>query len=188
LFDVAFYAMALFGGKVIEISGSATTLEATAGLQTIVALIALPGYFLATVTLRCLSQERLQVVGFLVVGGAFAVLASVWSKAPSELFVALFGITFLLANWGPNMTTYVVPTSRFPHEVRATCHGISAAAGKAGAAMGAAAMRPLMTAFAPDERLGLTVSLALCSIVMFSAAWWTHRFLKPSRTSLSALG
>ena len=38
---------------------------------------------------------------------------------------------------GPNATTFVVPAEIFPARLRSTCHGISAAAGKAGAIVGA---------------------------------------------------
>lgn len=41
------------------------------------------------------------------------------------------------SNFGPNTTTFVIPGEIYPAEVRATCHGISAACGKLGAATGA---------------------------------------------------
>ncbi|GLJ22764.1 hypothetical protein SUGI_0428760 [Cryptomeria japonica] len=46
-------------------------------------------------------------------------------------------MTFFFANFGPNTTTFIVPTELFPARLRSTCHGISAAAGKAGAIIGA---------------------------------------------------
>ena len=41
------------------------------------------------------------------------------------------------ANWGPNATTFVIPAELFPTKWKSTGHGISAAAGKAGAIIGA---------------------------------------------------
>ena len=38
---------------------------------------------------------------------------------------------------GPNSTTFIVPAELFPARFRSTCHGISAASGKAGAIIGA---------------------------------------------------
>jgi len=38
---------------------------------------------------------------------------------------------------GPNSTTFIMPAELFPARLRSTCHGISAAAGKAGAIIGA---------------------------------------------------
>ena len=43
----------------------------------------------------------------------------------------------LQANWGPNATTFVIPAELFPTKWKSTGHGISAAAGKAGAIIGA---------------------------------------------------
>jgi len=39
-------------------------------------------------------------------------------------------IIISLSNFGPNTTTFVIPGEIFPAEVRATCHGLSAACGK----------------------------------------------------------
>ncbi|KAK7244032.1 hypothetical protein RIF29_38853 [Crotalaria pallida] len=52
-------------------------------------------------------------------------------------FVFLYGLTFFFANFGPNSTTFIVPAELFPARFRSTCHGISAAAGKSGAIIGA---------------------------------------------------
>jgi len=52
-------------------------------------------------------------------------------------FVVMYGLTFFFANFGPNSTTFIVPAEVFPARLRSTCHGISAAAGKAGAIIGA---------------------------------------------------
>ncbi|KAG9443269.1 hypothetical protein H6P81_014609 [Aristolochia fimbriata] len=48
-------------------------------------------------------------------------------------FIVLYSLTFFFANFGPNSTTFIVPAELFPARFRSTCHGISAAAGKAGA-------------------------------------------------------
>ncbi|KAF3501485.1 hypothetical protein F2Q69_00041489 [Brassica cretica] len=51
-------------------------------------------------------------------------------------FVVLYSLTFFFCNFGPNATTFIVPAEIFPARLRATCHGISAASGKAGAMVG----------------------------------------------------
>ncbi|KAF3328220.1 inorganic phosphate transporter [Carex littledalei] len=52
-------------------------------------------------------------------------------------FVVMYGLTFFFANFGPNTTTFIIPAEIFPARLRSTCHGISAACGKAGAIVGA---------------------------------------------------
>ena len=48
-------------------------------------------------------------------------------------------------NAGPNATTYLLPAEVYPTEMRATGHGVAAAAGKIGAAVGTFFL-PLATA------------------------------------------
>jgi hypothetical protein len=47
------------------------------------------------------------------------------------------------------MTTFVIPAEVFPTRAKATCHGISAASGKIGAAVGAALINPLLEWYVP---------------------------------------
>ncbi|CAG7894542.1 unnamed protein product [Brassica rapa] len=51
-------------------------------------------------------------------------------------FIVLYSLTFFFCNFGPNATTFIVPAEIFPARLRSTCHGISAASGKAGAMVG----------------------------------------------------
>ena len=48
----------------------------------------------------------------------------------------MYALTFFFDDFGPNTTTFIIPSEIFPTQSRATCHGISAAFGKAGAALG----------------------------------------------------
>jgi len=55
----------------------------------------------------------------------------------SEVWVFLgFAIFNLMVNFGPNPTTYMLPTERFPPYIRASGHGFAASSGKIGAAVG----------------------------------------------------
>ena len=48
----------------------------------------------------------------------------------------LYGLTFFFSNFGPNTTTFILPTKLFLTRFRTTCHGIFGAVGKAGAIIG----------------------------------------------------
>jgi MFS transporter, PHS family, inorganic phosphate transporter len=63
-------------------------------------------------------------------------------------FVVMYGLTLFFANFGQNVTTFIVPAEIFPARLRWTCHGISAAAGKASAIVGALGF--LYAAQSPD--------------------------------------
>lgn len=68
---------------------------------------------------------------------ALAIPYDHWKTVDHTGFVALCALTFVFSNFGPNTTTFIVPAELFPARLRSTCHGISAAAGKAGAIVGA---------------------------------------------------
>jgi len=80
------------------------------------------------------------------------------------LFLVLYGLTFFITNAGPNTTTFVLPSESFPTRIRATYHGISAASGKAGAALGAILMAAIL------DSAGLEIVLYCCAIVAMLGA------------------
>ena len=85
---------------------------------------------------------------------------------------------FVVSNFGPNTTTFVIPGEIYPPEVRATCHGVSAACGKLGAATGAFFF-PLILGPAGSSHptnAGLRTSMFLCSGIAFLGAVVTHFF------------
>jgi PHS family inorganic phosphate transporter-like MFS transporter len=64
---------------------------------------------------------------FAVVGGSYFRVANTDLHA---LTITLYVLCQLLFNLGPNTLTFIIPAEIFPTRYRATCHGISAAAGK----------------------------------------------------------
>ncbi|CBI23637.3 unnamed protein product, partial [Vitis vinifera] len=86
-------------------------------------------------------QFAIQLMGFFfmtVFMFALAIPYNHWTHKENRIgFVVMYSLTFFFANFGPNATTFVVPAEIFPARLRSTCHGISAAAGKAGAIVGA---------------------------------------------------
>ncbi len=105
----------------------------------IVGCMGLPGYLVAAALLaRGFNPWRLQIVGFvaLILTYMASGLLELFSvSATAELLV--FGFSFFIANLGPNTTTFVMPSTVYDPSVLATAHGISAAAGKIGAVLGA---------------------------------------------------
>ena len=54
-------------------------------------------------------------------------------QGKAKAFFALYCLANFFANFGPNVTTFVIPGEIFPTRYRSTAHGISAACGKLGA-------------------------------------------------------
>lgn len=150
LFDLDFYANGLFNHEVTAIILSAdghggSTATDDARNSAILAIIGLPGYFLAYHYIDLIGRKNIQMLGFFMMSICFFVLwiGHDWftnNAAPTErkyMYIGIYALSFLFSNFGPNTTTFVIPGEVYPAEVRATAHGISAACGKLGAAFGA---------------------------------------------------
>ncbi|KAL2463600.1 putative inorganic phosphate transporter 1-7 [Forsythia ovata] len=110
--------------------------------QTLIALCStVPGYWFTVAFIDIIGRFAIQLMGFFfmtVFMFAIAIPYQHWTEKANRIgFVVMYALTFFFANFGPNATTFVVPAEIFPARLRSTCHGISAAAGKAGAIVGA---------------------------------------------------
>mmetsp|Transcript_6853 Transcript_6853/g.18339 ORF Transcript_6853/g.18339 Transcript_6853/m.18339 type:complete len:454 (+) Transcript_6853:44-1405(+) len=142
LLDVTFYGNALVQSAVLEASNAGSSLSDHARNALWNAALALPGYALAYVLGMRVGMWTLQWTGFLLLASLFVALAVSWRRIGPSLCLALYGLSFLVSNL-PNCTTFVTAASAFPTSIRASCHGLSAAAGKAGALAGIAALTAL---------------------------------------------
>ncbi|XP_030470098.1 low affinity inorganic phosphate transporter 1-like [Syzygium oleosum] len=151
LLDIAFYSQNLFQKDIFTAIGwipKAKTMNAIEELyrigraQTLIALCStVPGYWFTVAFIDRIGRFAIQMMGFFfmtVFMFALAIPYHHWTLPDNRIgFVIIYSLTFFFANFGPNATTFVVPAEIFPARLRSTCHGISAAAGKAGAMVGA---------------------------------------------------
>ena len=151
LLDIAFYSQNLFQKDIFSAIGwipAANTMNALeevyriARAQTLIALCStVPGYWFTVALIDKMGRFSIQLIGFFfmtVFMFALAIPYHHWTLSDHRIgFVVMYSLTFFFANFGPNATTFVVPAEIFPARLRSTCHGISAAAGKAGAIVGA---------------------------------------------------
>lgn len=139
LLDVAFYGNGITSVMIINsIQPHASLLDHTLIATLIFLLFAVPGYFVAALTVDKIGRKPLQIGGFLMITICYAIIALVPSiQFNLPLFVAVFGVSFFFVNFGPNTTTFLIPSEIYPTSIRAKAHGISAAVGKIGAFVGA---------------------------------------------------
>jgi hypothetical protein len=79
----------------------------------------------------------------------FAVIALVPGMTTMVVpFLLVYGVSYFFTEFGPNMTTFVLPSEVFPVSMRATGHGISAGIGKLGAFIGVFLFPLLQTSLA----------------------------------------
>eukprot|EP00934_Nitzschia_sp_Nitz4_P003744 Nitzschia sp. Nitz4//scaffold51_size120721//103888//105647//NITZ4_003746-RA/size120721-snap-gene-0.44-mRNA-1//-1//CDS//3329553919//3734//frame0 len=139
LFDVLFYGNVLFQPVVLASAfGPSETILKSAIDTSMVSALALPGYLMSVITMGRQSPRLIQSQGFLVMACLY-VFIGVFFDALADLqglMITLYGSTFFFSNYGPNATTYVLPSMTFSRACRSTLNGISAAAGKAGALLG----------------------------------------------------
>lgn len=178
LFDVVFYGNTIFQPIVVEAAfgkNSGTDkialLRQTALDSLILTSIALPGYAMAGIIMGkktfCVRQTPRYVMlqGFAAMTILYATIGINWSylRGDPAMLVFLYGMTFFFANYGPNTTTFILPSLIFEEHHRATWNGVSAAAGKLGALTGA-------TLFAPAaDTFGDHVVMLICAGVAFFA-------------------
>ncbi|KAI9330756.1 major facilitator superfamily domain-containing protein [Obelidium mucronatum] len=120
-----------------------------------------PGYWFTVALIEKMGRKPIQIMGFAVITICLAILAATWDTISTNQigFMAVFTISQFFFQFGPNTTTFVIPGEVFPTRFKATCHGISAAAGKAGAILGIQAVGPY---FASNT---VTVLATFCAIM-----------------------
>lgn len=198
LLDIAFYSQNLFQKDIFSAIGWIPKAETMNGInevyriaraQTLIAMCStVPGYWFTVALIDHMGRFAIQLMGFFfmtVFMFALAIPYHHWTLKPNRIaFVAIYSFTFFFANFGPNATTFVVPAEIFPARLRSTCHGISAAAGKAGAIIGAfgflyAAQNkdPAKTDAGYPPGIGVKNSLIMLGVINFLGMVFT--FLVP---------
>jgi MFS family permease len=144
--------------------------------------LAVPGYVLAITCLDRIGHRRLQWTGFAVMALCFLVIAAVPGMTTTVApFLLVYGVSYFLTEFGPNMTTFVMPSELYPVAMRATGHGISAGIGKLGAFIGVFLFPVLSSSF------GLRGTLLLTAGVFVLGMALTFVLPEPARRSLEAM-
>ncbi|KAH8980886.1 major facilitator superfamily domain-containing protein [Lactarius akahatsu] len=114
----------------------------------------LPGYYATFFLIDVWGRKPIQFMGFSALTVLLAVIGTgsgclsemFWTAgiypgsdpdpdqgSKTKAFVALYCLANFFANFGPNVTTFIIPGEIFPTRYRSTAHGIAAASGKLGA-------------------------------------------------------
>ena len=138
LLDYAFYGNTLSVPAILkDVSPGADLTAKLAWTLGIFVIFALPGYVLAFTKMDRIGHRRLQLIGFTVMGCAFLSLGLIPGLTTTVIpFLLIFGLSYFFIQFGPNTTTFVLPSEVFPVSMRTTGHGIAAGIGKLGAFIG----------------------------------------------------
>ncbi|KAI9463317.1 phosphate transporter [Lactarius psammicola] len=133
-------------GDQIECTDSVTltykTLHNVAKGNLVVSLAGLlPGYYATFFLIDVWGRKPIQFMGFSALTVLLAVIAGIYpgtkptsdEESKIKAFVALYCLAIFFTNFGPNVTTFIIPGEIFPTRYRSTAHGIAAASGEFGA-------------------------------------------------------
>ncbi|CAM8980210.1 unnamed protein product [Rhodiola kirilowii] len=208
LLDIAFYSQNLFQKDIFSSIGwipPASTMNALhevyriAKAQTLIALFStVPGYWFTVAFIDKIGRVKIQLMGFFfmtVFMFGLAIPYHFWTRPSHHIgFIVMYSLTFFFANFGPNATTFVIPAEIFPARLRSTCHGISAAAGKAGAMIGAFGFLSVAQSKEAEDRhhgysggIGVRSALLLLGGVNFLGLLFTFLVPEPMGKSLEEL-
>ncbi|HYA00035.1 MAG TPA: MFS transporter [Candidatus Binatia bacterium] len=157
-------------------------LQYTAWTLMIFAVFAVPGYVLAFLRIDRVGHRRLQWIGFLGMTVCFALIGLIPGLITTVTpFLVLFGVSYFFTEFGPNVTTFVIPTEVFGVAERTTGHGIAAGFGKLGAFLGVLLFPLVKTA------IGLGGIMVFCAAVGVAGAALTMVLPEPSGKSLETI-
>ncbi len=183
LLDYAYYGNTISTPQIIGLITPHASQTTTIAIQlAIFAVAAVPGYLLAIARMDRFGHRRLQLAGFIMMGICFAVIGLVPGMTTAVVpFLIAYGISYFFTEFGPNVTTFVLPGELFPTRVRATGHGISAGIGKLGAFIGVFLFPVLQSS------LGLRGTLLLTAGISVLGALLTLVLPEPAGRSLEEI-
>ena len=168
LLDYAYYGNTISTPQILGlISPEASTTTKIALQLAIFVVAAVPGYVLAIARLDRIGHRRLQLTGFAMMALCFAIIAIVPGLTTMVVpFLLVYGVSYFFTEFGPNMTTFVMPSELYPVSMRATGHGISAGVGKLGAFIGVFLFPVLQTSLGLRGTLLLTAGVSVLGFAL----------------------
>ena len=170
LLDYAYYGNTISTPQILGlISPHASTMTKIALQLAIFVVAAVPGYALAIARLDRIGHRRLQLAGFAMMALCFGIIVVIPGMTTMVVpFLLVYGVSYFFTEFGPNMTTFVLPSELFPVSMRTTGHGISAGIGKLGAFIGVFLFPVLQSSLGLRGTLLLTAGV---SALGFGLTW-----------------
>jgi MFS family permease len=161
MYDFVTIPNAVFSGGIISSIVKNGDVQTTAEWQLLLGTIALPGVVIGALLCGYLSRKTIMLIGFggylvfgLVIGCAYEQISRIL-----PLFVVFYGLMLSMGNFGPGNMVGLVSSESYATAVRGTCYGLSAAMGKAGAAVGTQVFLPI------ENNLGVRWTFIIAAIV-----------------------
>ncbi|KAJ9245998.1 hypothetical protein DTO027B5_8415 [Paecilomyces variotii] len=171
LYDFITFPNGVFSATIISSVVNDNSILRTGEWQLLLGTIALPGVFLGAYLCDKLGRKNVMMLGFsgylifgLIIGCAYERITKI-----VPLFVVFYGLMQSSGNFGPGNMLGLLSSESYATAVRGTCYGLSAAVGKAGAAIGTEAFTPI------QDNLGKKwtfIIAAICGVVGVLVTWF----------------
>ena len=174
LYDIAYYGNNQFTPQMTAMIFKGSSIFSQSWHDALNMAVGVPATLHAISSMRAIGCKSLQVRGFALLAAVCAAIAASWhplihagAEGKWGLFALYLGFQYAV-NWGPNMTTFVLPQCVFSTEIRTTFNGLAAACGKLGAIAGiwlfqgvndACGVEVLMLVVTAINLLGMVVSM-----------------------------
>ena len=168
LLDYAYYGNTISTPQIIGLISPNSSIMTTIAIQLVIFVVAaVPGYLLGIARMDRIGHRRLQLIGFAMMALCFAIIGLVPGLTTAVVpFLLVYGISYFFTEFGPNMTTFVMPSEVFPVTMRATGHGISAGIGKLGAFIGVFLFPLLQSSLGLRGTLLLTAGISVLGLML----------------------
>ncbi|PWY64249.1 MFS general substrate transporter [Aspergillus heteromorphus CBS 117.55] len=171
LYDFVTFPNGVFSGTIIDSVVKDSSILKTGEWQLLLGAISLPGVFLGALLCNKLGRKNVMMIGFsgylifgLIIGCAYERITKI-----IPLFVVFYGLMQSSGNFGPGNMLGLLSSELYATGVRGTCYGLSAAVGKAGAAIGTQAFTPI------EDNLGKNwtfIIAAICGVVGIAVTYF----------------
>lgn len=170
IFDVLFYGNTLFQPVVLaEAFGAAETVKRAAQDTFLISCMAMPGYIISIFAVGRQSPRFIQIQGFFMMGILYLTIGILFDslRAHKSALLIVYGSTFFFSNYGPNSTTFMLPSMTFSKPCRSTLNGVCAACGKTGALIGSVVF------VRASEHFGQEAVFLACGLLSFIGCFVT---------------
>lgn len=170
VWDITFYGNKLFQSQFISvIIGKDASVFDNLKWTFVNSSVAFAGYYFAAATIdkAWMGRMRMQLMGFFWIFVLF-LAGGIWYHQlilPDliQVFQFIYFFSSFWGQWGPNATTWLIPSELFPTETRTFAHGISAAMGKVGALISGITLN-LVTD--PADRFYISAGCGLAGLIL----------------------
>jgi hypothetical protein len=165
LYDFINFPNGIMSAAIINNVVPGKDVRQTAIWQFILALLAVPGPILGSYLTNRIGRRWTGIAGWIgyiilgfLIGGFYTQLTT---SANIAAFVVLYGLMQSFGHMGPGATIGLMSVELYPTAVRGMSYGVSAAFGKAGAAVGTQVFTPIRDAAGPASTFYLLGGLSV---------------------------